>query len=173
MSTAPEAAVHVRPRRWSLLSVTLHWLIATLILVQLLDQDAMVDMWRAARQAEPVPEDSVTGGWVHIITGVAILTFTAVRLIDRFVIGRPAYPAEDPGWSKLLARIVHGLIWLILIIMPLAGIAAWFGGIGIAGQIHTLLWTPLLVLSGIHVLGALAQQYWFGTDVLARMFRLS
>lgn len=173
MSTSPDSAVRARPRRWSLLSVILHWLIAALILVQLLDHDAMVDMWRAARRAEPLPQDSVTGGWVHIIAGIAILTFTVVRVIDRLVIGRPAYPAEDPGWSKLLARVVHGSLWLILVIMPLAGIAAWFGGIGIAAQLHTLLWPPLLVLSGVHILGALAQQYWFGTDVLARMFRLS
>lgn len=53
--------------------------------------------------------------------------------------------------------------------MPLAGLGAWFGGIGVLGEVHGFMWVPLLVLVGLHVVGAMVQQFWFGSDVLRRM----
>ncbi|WAP68153.1 cytochrome b [Jiella pelagia] len=163
-TTAPHA------KGWSTLSVALHWMIVVLIVVQLIDHEWMVDLWRKTRRAAPIDTTTVTLGWVHIIAGSLILAAALVRLWDRYSHGRPPYPVDEPSWASWLARITHVLIYAILILMPIAGLIAWFGMIGEAGEIHEFLWTPLLVLIGLHVAGALAQQFWFKTGVLKRIF---
>ncbi|NDW03309.1 cytochrome b [Jiella pacifica] len=162
------AAPHAKG--WSTLSVALHWTIVVLIVVQFIDHEWMVDLWRATRRAAPIDATTEAWGWVHIVAGSLILIATLARLLDRYAHGRPPYPAEEPTWASWLARITHGLIYAILILMPIAGLIAWFGMIGEAGEIHEFLWTPLLVLIGLHVIGALAQQFWFKTGVLKRIF---
>ena len=169
MSINAAAAADRSPRNWSALSIWMHWLIVLLILVQFVDHDWMEAMWRNFRRDTPITSSDVTGGWLHIVAGSVILIAAAVRLRDRFTVGRPPAPADEPTWALWLARITHTLIYAILILMPIAGLVAWFGGVGIAAQVHGLMWNPLLVLIGLHVLGALAQQFWFKTDVLKRI----
>ena len=59
----------------------------------------------------------------------------------------------------------------MLLILPLSGIAAWFGGVGQAMGMHRLMESLLLPLVGLHVCGALYQRFVLGSDVLARMTR--
>ncbi|MCE7026837.1 cytochrome b [Jiella avicenniae] len=159
-----------RSRGWSTLSVVLHWAIVVLIVVQFINHEWMVDLWRATRRGAEVDATTQTAGWAHVVAGSLVLLAALLRLWDRFAHGRPPYPAEEPTWSLWLARITHALIYAILILMPIAGLIAWFGMIGEAGEIHEFMWTPLLVLIGLHVIGALAQQFWFRTGVLKRIF---
>lgn len=156
-------------RNWSALSIWMHWLIVLLILVQFVDHDWMEAMWRNFRRDTPITSADITGGWLHIIAGTVILVAAAVRLWDRYSVGRPPYPAGEPTWSLWLAKVTHWLIYAILLAMPILGLVAWFGGMGWAGELHGLMWTPLLVLIGLHVLGAFVQQFWFKTDVLKRI----
>ncbi|TFF20716.1 cytochrome b [Jiella endophytica] len=169
-SANPTPVSAPRSTGWSSLSVALHWTIVVLIIVQFIDHEWMVDMWRATRRGTEIDAATETWGWVHIIAGTLVLVAALVRLWDRFAHGRPPYPAEEPTWASWLARITHGLIYAILILMPIAGLVAWFLVIGEAGEVHELMWTPLLILIGLHVVGALAQQFWFKTNVLKRIF---
>lgn len=156
---------------WSRLNIWMHWLIVLLIIVQFLDHEYMVGLWRASRRGTEAGSDVTLFGWVHIVAGILILVFAAIRLVDRFTHGRPPYPAGEPAWTLWLAKITHFLIYAILVVMPILGLVAWFGGIGPAAEVHTFLWTPLLILVGIHVLGALAQHFYFRSDVLRRIVR--
>ncbi len=156
-------------RNWSALSIWMHWLIVLLILVQFVDHDWMEAMWHNFRRGASITSSDVTGGWLHIIAGTTILIAAAVRLWDRFKVGRPPHPTDEPTWALWLSKVTHVLIYAILILMPLAGLVAWFGGVGQAAQVHGLMWNPLLVLIGLHVLGAFSQQFWFKTDVLKRI----
>lgn len=159
-----------RSQGWSTLNIVLHWAIVLLIVVQFIDHEWMVEMWRATRRGAVVDATTQTWGYGHIVAGSLILIAALARLWDRYTHGRPPYPAEEPNWASMLAKVTHGLIYTILILMPIAGLIAWFGMIGEAGEIHELMWTPLLVLTGLHVFGALAQQFWFKTSVLKRIF---
>ena len=163
------AAPNRNQRNWSALSIWMHWLIVLLILVQFVDHDWMEAMWRNVRRGTPLTSSDVTGGWLHIVAGTTILVAAAVRLWDRYAVGRPPHPADEPTWALWLAKITHGLIYAILILMPIAGLVAWFGGVGVAARLHGLMWTPLLVLIGLHVLGAFTQHFWLKTDVLKRI----
>ncbi|MBO0663830.1 cytochrome b/b6 domain-containing protein [Jiella sp. MQZ9-1] len=158
-----------RSKGWSTLSVALHWTIVLFILVQFIDHDWMEGMWRAARHGTPVDGSTQTGGWLHIIVGTLVLIAAIVRLWDRFTHGRPPYPENEPRWASLLAKITHVLIYAILILMPITGLIAWFLGVHEFGDIHGLMWTPLLILIVLHVVGAFAQHFWFKTGVLKRI----
>jgi len=160
-----------RSQGWSKLNVSLHWFIVALIVIQYVDHEWMVALWRATRRGTEIAPSIAAGGWLHIVAGTLVLLAAILRLWDRYRHGRPPYPAEEPNWATLLAKVTHFLIYAILILMPLAGLIAWFANNHEIGEIHTILWTPLLILVGLHVLGALAQQFWFRTDVLKRIVR--
>lgn len=156
------------PAGYSRAQVILHWLIAALILFQLLVHDGMEDAWRALRQGgeeggNPLP---------HIIVGSAILILAAARLVIRLRHGAPPHPAGQPAALGLLANIVHWGIYALLFAIPISGLVAWFGGVEPAAMAHA---GPLrLLLIGLvllHIAGALVQQFVLRSGVLMRMFK--
>ena len=161
----------LRPLGWSRLNITLHWLVAILIVVQLLNHEHMVVWWDSFHGEGSVTSTDVTFGWVHILSGISIFLFTALRIWDRATRGRPPYPAAHPAWITGLSKITHFLIFAILIVMPVAGLAAWITNDERPAGFHTFLWTPLLVLIGLHIAGALVEHFFLKTDVVRRMVR--
>jgi cytochrome b561 len=149
--------------------VVLHWTIVVLLILQYLEGEYMVGLWNAAIDGAPLTTATEVLGWMHIITGSTILAAALARLADRVVNGRPPYRTDEPAWAMLLAKVTHGAIYAILVAMPSLGLAAWISGVDRLAQLHTLLWTPLLVLIAVHVAGALVQHFHFKSDVLRRI----
>ncbi len=86
--------------------------------------------------------------------------------------GVPQAPAEEPAILSMVAKLTHGLLYLLLILMPLTGIGAYYFGNGTAGDIHAdVLKIVLWLLLALHIAGALVHQFYWKTDVLARMTR--
>ena len=154
---------------WSGLNIALHWLVVILVIVQWLEGDFMGHLWHAAKDNRPVGQTTAFLGYFHIVIGCVILAAVAARLADRWIAGRPPHPEGDPLWATWLSTAVHGLLYAILLLMPVLGLAAWFTGQQSLAHLHTFLWTPLLVLAGLHICGALVQHVVFKTPVLARM----
>lgn len=158
------------PAGWSRLNVSLHWLIVVLIIVQYLESEFMVSLWDGTLEGKAVSSTTTILGWTHIVLGSTVLAAAVLRLIDRFLIhGRPPHADGDPTWAVWLAKVTHALIYTVLILMPILGLAAWFTGNDTLAGYHTFLWTPLLVLIGVHISGALAQHFVFRSDALRRM----
>ncbi len=154
---------------WSRLNITLHWVIVILIFAQWLEGDYMRGLWDGTLDNKPISTTTSFFGYSHIIFGTCILAAALVRLLDRFVNGRPEHSSKDPSWATWLAKITHGLLYAILITMPILGLAAWFTSNDDIAGYHTFLWNPLLVVAGLHVVGALAQHFVFKSNALARM----
>ena len=153
---------------YSRAQVILHWLIAVLILFQLLAHEGMEVAWRALRLGgealgNPVP---------HIVAGSAILILAAIRLVIRLRHGAPPHPAGQPAVFGILANIVHWGIYALLFALPISGLVAWFGGAEPAALAHA---GPLrLMLIGLvllHIAGALVQQFALRSGVLMRMLK--
>ena len=72
---------------------------------------------------------------------------------------------------KLAAHATHVTLYLLMILVPVSGAVAWFGGIENAAEGHELLKTVLLIVVLIHFLGAVAQRVIFKSDVMTRMVR--
>ncbi|WMS41913.1 cytochrome b/b6 domain-containing protein [Acuticoccus sp. MNP-M23] len=164
MTNSTSVATH---ERWTSLSIWLHWLIVLLLLAQFAEGEFMGDLFD--KGAAGVSEMTALLGYVHIGVGAIIFLAAAVRLWDRFAHGRPAAPEGEPNWAKTLARISHALLYAILLAMPVAGFVAWFFGSELLAELHKWAWDALMVIAGIHVLGALVNQFWFKTGVLTRI----
>lgn len=158
------------PTTYSRTQIALHWIVVLLVLFQIVFHEDIVQAWMA-RMDGTVP--NVPTPNVHALAGIAIFALMAWRLVLRLRRGVPALPANDPPVLKLAANVTHILLYVLLLGMPLSGAVAWFLGVEAAAFAHStarLLLIPLIVL---HFAAALAQHFWFKTDVLKRMLGLA
>lgn len=158
------------PVSYSVPQRVLHWGMALLIFFNLLFTDGMEHWHRLVRRGETVTPDDVASANIHAYVGIAILVLAAVRLALRHIQGVPAAPAEEPALLSLVAKVTHGLLYLLLFAMPISGIAAYYFGVGAAGDLHAdVLKVVLWLLLIAHIAGALVHQFYWKTNVVARM----
>jgi cytochrome b561 len=158
------------PQTFSLPQRVAHWLTAGLVFFNLLLPDGMEEWTRSMRRTGAATVEQVASANIHAYVGIAILALVVVRLALRFVYGVPASPPQEPTIFKRASQVAHFLLYGLLIALPLSGMAAYYLGIKSAGDVHAdvlkvILW---IVVAG-HVLGALAHQFYWKTNVLRRM----
>ncbi|WP_415183797.1 cytochrome b/b6 domain-containing protein, partial [Phaeovulum sp.] len=95
----------------------------------------------------------------------------AWRLALRARRGAPPPPAEEAPSLQMVAMATHGLLYMVLIAMVISGGMAWFGGIKQAASTHELMKLALLLLIGLHIVGALYHQVVLKTNIMMRMKR--
>jgi cytochrome b561 len=165
------SAVNTR-QGYSAVQITLHWLIAALLVFNaFFSGDGMKDAWRSYRQGGDVAGFSGLVPQLHLWVGIAILAFAVWRLFLRNTRGVPDAPAGESAILRLAAHGTHILLYVLMLAMPLTGIAIYYFGIGALGEIHELLRLPLIALVLLHVGGALYQRFILKTNVLNRMMR--
>jgi cytochrome b561 len=161
----------------------LHWLVAICVLTTAPVAIAM------GRVAEGPLQDRLYN--FHKSLGVLILILMALRLINRLAVGAPAPdPAIEP-WQKTASSAVHGLLYVLLLAMPVVGYVAnsaygartpFFGlfelpaiigkNEALATQLFTVhRWTGwlVIVLVVVHIGAALQHHFLRGDNVLRRM----
>jgi cytochrome b561 len=102
----------VTDERYNDVAITLHWLIAVLVLInvalgfghELVDRSTMMQMM-----------------FWHKSIGISVLLLTLVRLTWRCTHPVPPLPAHMPGWQKLAARASHWGFYILLLALPLFG----------------------------------------------------
>ncbi|SNB80083.1 cytochrome b561 [Pseudomonas sp. URIL14HWK12:I8] len=110
MQDAPTA--HTRnPRHFNLTARLLHWVMAIAILAMLFIGVTMM----SSLALRPVLID------LHQPLGVAILCLALVRLANRLCRPVPALPASVPHWQAAAAHLSHGVLYLLMIGLPLLG----------------------------------------------------
>lgn len=157
------------PKGYSARQIRLHWIVALLIVAQFTLNEPMGKAWDAV-------EDGVTpaGSWLvlaHIIGGVLVLIFALWRLVLRQTRGVPLPPEEEPAPLRLAAHVGHWALYALMILMPVSGLVAWFGGVEAAAEAHEVMKPLLLLLVLVHVLAALWHQFWLKDGLLLRMKR--
>lgn len=170
-------------RTYSSTAKGFHWLIVALLAIQFVTAFLLPHIGRNT------PPSTVIN--LHFSFGVLILVVTAARLFHR--LAHPvALEAQDaPAWERLLARTVHRVFYLILLVSPVLGWASasahrlpvsLFGVFTLpaiaapgahwantAGDIHsTAMWT-LLWLAGLHAAAALFHHFVRHDGTLRRM----
>ncbi len=159
----------------------LHWLIALALVVQ----------WVMGLTFDYFARPTKTAliGF-HATFGTLILLLVLVRLAWRLKAGVPRLPDSMPSLMQLASHGTHILFYVLLITVPMAGIALRFAhGHGIdfglfslpapwtasqttarlIGNIHALAAYTLLGLAGLHILAALYHHYVRADGVLQRM----
>jgi cytochrome b561 len=160
----------------------LHWLMVILIIVQYTTAFLLPHIGR-----KTPPSDIID---LHFSMGVLVMLVMLVRLGHRLLHPVPLEVAEAAPWERLLAKLTHWLIYLILIVSPVLGWAAASAhnlpvslfGIALpalaapgtawanqAGDIHSTAMWALLWLLGLHVAGALYHHLLRRDGTLLRM----
>jgi cytochrome b561 len=157
------------PKSYSTLQKSLHWLVALIILGQLITGDFMGEAWRAFERTADASGFSTPAVLFHIWAGLSVSAFAAWRLWLRHRRGVPALPAEEPAIFRLAARATHVALYALLLFTPVTGAAIYFGGVAELGDIHQLAKPAFIGLVLLHTGGALYQHFLLGSDVLKRM----
>lgn len=148
--------------RYSTVAILLHWLIAALILLQIV---------MAGRMEARTPEAfAVTQ--LHKSIGISILLLSLARLAWRFTHRPPPEPEALASWERRLAGVVHVGLYAVMILMPLTG---WIMVSASRYDVPTLLFgvVPWPHLPGLSGLDAAAKAWWheageIGHDVIIK-----
>ena len=148
-------------QRWSVISMTLHWLIALLVIGLCAVGYFMTEL--------PTSPDKIKIYALHKSFGLTVLALMLLRLLWRLVDRRPAYPPGMPNWQKRLASLTHLLLYAVLLWMPLTG---WLYNSASNFALRYFGWFSLPALSGPDPeLKALAHEmHEWGFYVLALLF---
>lgn len=168
---------------WGCVAKSLHWALAILILGQLL-------LGQIAEEARLSPLKLDLFVW-HKSIGVTIFLLVVLRLAWRSVNSPPVTPADIAAWEKRLAHAGHGLLYVLMLAVPLSG--WWVSDTSripfrlywavpvpdlmrpdadlseFAADVHGVLTTLLLILVGLHILAALRHHFLLRNDTLLRM----
>jgi cytochrome b561 len=156
------------PTGYTRVQIALHWIAALLILQQYVFKDAMSAAWEAFGDGLEIAFDPLV--LAHVAGGALVLVFALWRLSIRARRGAPAIVGES-GLQRALAKGTHVGLYALMILMPVSGSVAWFGGVDAAAQGHNILKVALLALIALHVAGALWHQFVLKDGLLMRMRR--
>jgi cytochrome b561 len=178
-STGPRAVRYRRVVMW------IHWITALLVVTQVYIGFTFHDLPRGSG------ERAFLFGW-HKTWGAMILLLALIRLAIRLINPPPPYPSDYPKWQRFVAVWNHRLFYLLLVALPLTGLAAVSGrakdgwvplqlGLklpaipGIAPdnefhEVHELLVWVTIALFVLHVSAALYNQFLSSTNVADRMW---
>jgi len=168
---------------WGAIAKSLHWLLAALIIGQLV-------LGRIAENAPVSPRKFDLFIW-HKSIGVTILLLVLLRLVWRAA-NRPPVPAAGVAVrERQLAQAGHALLYCLMVLVPLTGwwvsdtsripfklyrivplpdfMAPDRDASELAGNVHTALTTALLVVIIMHVLAALRHHFVLRNGTLVRM----
>ena len=106
MNATPDARTYTRT------AVSLHWLIAALIVVALVMGWVMTDMGITPLRLKMF-------NW-HKWVGITVLWLAALRILWR-VTHRPPAMVPMPAWQRFAAHSLHGVLYLLMLAQPLVG----------------------------------------------------
>jgi cytochrome b561 len=169
--------------RYSPPAIVLHWLVALLILVAFPLGLYMVEL--------PLSPDKLRLYSYHKWIGITLLMLAALRVAWRLAHTPPPLPAGIAAWQRRAGEIVHGLLYLLMIAIPLSGWlmssakgfqTVWFGVLPLPDLIgkdralgdlltgvHKTLNFTLLALVVVHVGAALQHHFIERQPFLQRM----
>lgn len=173
------------------LSRALHWITALAVFIAfILGPERFGRMIRQG--VDPATRLDIV---VHESLGLLVLVLTLLRLV--WLALRPAAPRiAMPAWMHGLARLVHVMLWTLLLALPATALLAlgsedhpltllggvridhmpWIAHLPVAewadwGDVHGLLGDAILWLAGLHAAAALFHHFVLKDGVLASMLR--
>ncbi|HMM47534.1 MAG TPA: cytochrome b [Thiobacillaceae bacterium] len=171
------------PGRYSTPAVLLHWLVALLIFVAFPLGVYMHEL--------PLSPDKLKLYSYHKWIGITVLMLMGIRIAWRLTHTPPPLPRDLASWQKRLGALVHGLLYVLMIAIPLSGWlmssakgfpTVWFGVLPLPDlvaknrelgdlltEVHEILNFVLLASIILHVIGALQHHFIERRPFLQRM----
>lgn len=167
---------------YGLIAKMFHWLMALLII-------GMLALGLYMEELPPSPDKYAIYG-LHKSFGLLVLWLVGARIIWRLSNKQPKPQETHQKWERILAKIVHLLLYIAMIGMPLTGwMMSSFGGHDVAffgikmpalsaenkdiskimNEIHSILAFTLMGIIGLHFVGALKHHFIDKDETLKRM----
>jgi cytochrome b561 len=99
--------------RYSTPAIVLHWLVALLIFVGFPLGIYMHEL--------PLSPTKLQLYSYHKWIGITVLMLVAIRMSWRLTHTPPPLPASIVGWQRRASAVVHGLLYLLMLAIPLSG----------------------------------------------------
>lgn len=155
---------------YSPVQIALHWLIAALVIFQLIFGEFIKDLGRALRRGLEADPLAAFFGNAHIWVGLAIFALVALRIVLRLKLGVPPARSDLPAFAALAMRVTHFLFYALLVATPISGAIAWYLYPPI-GEVHEAAKPLFIILIGLHVAATVWHHFVVKDDVLRRMTR--
>lgn len=101
-------------KRYSGLSIALHWLMALLIVAAY----ATIELREYYPRGSDIREGLKT--W-HYMIGLSVLALVVVRIVAHLATPTPPITPSLPLWQAMLSKLVHLTLYLMMIGLPIAG----------------------------------------------------
>jgi cytochrome b561 len=170
-------------QRWGVIAQTFHWVIVALLIVQVTLAEMADDLPNGLEKLRMLAR--------HKSVGITILALVTLRLAWRAVHEHPPLPGNLKPYERMLARLTHIALYVLLFALPLTGWTmssargfpvSWFGFFTLPNLVpksrplydvlvlthHTLAWFLFAVVA-LHVAAALKHHFVHKDDVLRRM----
>lgn len=151
---------------YSTAQIALHWLIALLVLFQLVFGESMVAVVDAAEEGGTASPTDVLLSGGHYWVGIAILGLVFVRLGLRLTARTPQ--PRPTSLVEMAAVAMHWLFYALLVLVPVSGLMTLYVN-GEIGDIHSLAKPVFIVLILAHAGAALYHQFIVKDGTLRRM----
>lgn len=181
MSTTPSLQLE----KYNKVSIALHWIIAVLMIYMLTLGEDLIKVHKGESL-------SAWGPTAHASLGILVLLLSVFRIVWRIMNPAPPLPPM-PGWQVKATAAIHGLLYLLMLAIPL------FGWLALApygaerldanaisffrlfpvnflpnlgewtGEAHELTGNLAKILIIIHVLAALKHQFIDKDNLIRRM----
>jgi len=180
MTTTSIEPADNRPGEYGAFAVSLHWVIFFAIIALF----ALVNYAGSLDKADPMR--GAVMDW-HKAIGVIVLGLAALRIVWQRVHGAPAL-VPTTRVTDILARISHGLLYLLLLALPITGLGMVLSagrGITLLGipplmapskelaglfhEAHEVIFVTSLAVVAIHIVAALWHHYIRHDPTLGRM----
>ncbi len=152
---------------YTVLQLSLHWLIVLLVLFQLIfgeDMGRYNYLLRSGQDVTPL----LTGYYLHVGVGIAVLVLTLFRLGLRLAVGVPP-SVPGPTLQVRAGEALHYLFYLMLIVTPITGLLAQYVDMGTFGEIHSANKPVFILLILIHAAAAFYHHFVLKDSTLRRM----
>lgn len=178
--------MHTATPRYDSVSIALHWIIGIGIIVV-----GLAEMLRGeifARGSAPREFLKV----LHEPAGIVLLALIALRIVWRLLHRPPELPGDMRPWERLAAKLVHGLLYALMVAIPILGLATTFargrpidfglfqiappamlaasrGTARFIKEVHEATAQAILALALLHAASAIWHHHVRKDDVLTRM----
>lgn len=152
---------------YTALQLSLHWLIVLLVFFQLIfgeDMGRYNYFLRSGQDVAPL----LTGYYLHVGVGVAVLVLTLFRLTLRLMQGVPA-SVPGPALQVRAGEALHYLFYVMLIATPVTGLLAQYVDMRTFGEIHAANKPIFILLIVLHAAAALYHHFVLKDSTLRRM----
>lgn len=154
------------PTGYSKIQIALHWIVAILIAAAFFTHEGM---GRALRDRIQQDLSGMEGATAHTILGGLAFAFILWRVVVRIRRGAPE--PEGSAIQQSAAVWGHRVLYLLMLIAPALGAAAWYGKIPALGEVHELAGQALVLIALGHGLVALIHHFVQKDGTLRRMLR--